>query len=55
MEREVQKEYTQIRDAARADTEKPYSNDSFEQAVTSLADYARRRSGLVTAEVNASR
>ena len=55
MEREVQKEYTQIRDAARADTEKPYSNDSFEQAVTALTDYARRRSGLVTAEVNGSR
>ncbi len=55
MEREIQKEYAQIRDAARADTEKPYSNDAFEQAVTSLTDFAQRRSGLVTAEANASR
>jgi hypothetical protein len=50
MEREVAKEYGQIRDAARADTEKPYSNDEFEAAVVGLTDFARRRSGFVTAE-----
>ena len=55
MEREVQKEYAQIRDAAYADTEKPYSNDSFEQNVKGLVDFAQRRSGLVTSEVNANR
>lgn len=55
MEREVQKEYAQIRDAARADTEKPYTNDAFEQAVSAMIDFAQRRSGIVTAEVNASR
>ncbi len=55
MEREVQKEYEQIRDAARADTEKPYTNDAFELAVSAMVDYAQRRSEIVTAEVNASR
>jgi hypothetical protein len=54
-EREVQKEYDQIRDAARADTEKPYSNDSFEAEVVALLDFARRRSGIVTQEANAAR
>ncbi len=55
LEREVQREYEQIRDAARADTEKPYSNESFEQAVTALLDFARRRSAIVAAEANAHR
>ena len=55
MEREVQKEYAQIRDAARADTEKPYSNDSFEQAVLAFTDFAQRRSGIVTTQANAAR
>jgi spore coat protein H len=54
-EREVQKEYDQIKDAAHADTEKPYSNDSFEAEIQNLLDFARRRSGIVTAEVNAAR
>ena len=40
MEREVATEYGQIRDAAYADTEKPYSNDQFESAVT--ADERRK-------------
>jgi len=55
MEREVQREYDQIREAARADTEKPYSNDTFEAAVVNLLDFARRRSGIVTQEANSSR
>ena len=55
LEREVQKEYDQIRDAARADTEKPYSNDSFEAEIQSLLDFARRRSSIVTEEVNGAR
>jgi spore coat protein H len=55
LEREVQREYDQIRDAARADTEKPYSNDSFEAEIQLLLDFAHRRSDIVTQEVNASR
>jgi hypothetical protein len=55
MEREVEREYRQIRDAAYADVEKPYSNDAFDQAVASLMDFARRRSDIVTTQVNAAR
>jgi spore coat protein CotH len=55
MEREVQREYAQIREAARADTEKPYSNDTFEAAIVNLLDFARRRSAIVTQEANSSR
>ncbi len=55
LEREVQKEYGQIRDPQYADTGKPFSNESFEQNVAALVDFAQRRSALVTAEVNASR
>jgi hypothetical protein len=55
LEREVDKEYRQIRDAALADTNKPYSNEAFEQGVAALLDFAKRRSDIVTAEVNASR
>jgi hypothetical protein len=54
LEREVDKEYQQIRQAALDDTTKPYSNDQFESAVTVLKDFASRRSGFVTAEVNAT-
>jgi spore coat protein CotH len=50
MEREVEKEYSQIRQAAREDTEKPYSNDDFEAAVNTLRDFATRRAGFVTTE-----
>ncbi len=55
MEREVEREYNQIHAAALADTEKPYSNDAFEQAVGAFMDFAKRRSDLVTAEANGNR
>jgi hypothetical protein len=55
LEREVQREYEQIRDAAHADAEKPYSNDSFEAEIQLLLDFARRRSDIVTQEVNGAR
>jgi len=55
LEREVQREYEQIRDAAHADAEKPYSNESFEAEIQLLLDFAHRRSDIVTQEVNASR
>ena len=52
---EIQKEYSQIREAARADTTKPYSNDDFENAVVALLDFARSRSAQVNAQVAANR
>jgi spore coat protein CotH len=52
---EIQKEYAQIRDAARADTQKPYSNDDFEAAYLGLLDFARGRSAQVETQVNAAR
>ena len=55
LEQEIQKEYQQIRDAARADTTKPYSNDEFEAAVQGLLAFARSRSTQVLAQVGASR
>jgi len=55
LEQEVQREYAQVRDAARADTQKPYSNDDFENAIQGLLNFARNRSGQVTGQVVASR
>ena len=55
LEREVQREYEQIRDAARADPTKPFTNDEFEDAVSDLAVFARHRGDFVTAAVSAAR
>jgi spore coat protein CotH len=55
LEREIQKEYAQVRDAARADTEKPYSNDEFENSIQVLLDFSRNRSAQVAAQVAAAR
>jgi len=55
LEQEIQKEYQQIRDAARADTTKPYTNDDFESAIQGLLAFARSRSGQVASQVAASR
>ena len=55
LEGEIQREYAQVRDAARADTQKPYSNDDFESAVQGLLAFARARSGQVLAQVAAAR
>jgi spore coat protein CotH len=55
MEREVEREYAQIKSYVYADTKKPFSNDDFEQAVDSLRQFARGRSANVVAQVNAFR
>ena len=55
LEREIAREYGQIRDAARSDTEKPYTNDDFERAVTDLTIFAQQRGEFVTREVAAAR
>ena len=49
LESEIQREYAQIRDAARADTQKPFSNDDFENAVQGLLTFTRERSAQVRA------
>lgn len=51
MEREVDREYDQIRDAALADTEKPYTNEQFTQAVDAMRVFARQRPDFVRNEV----
>jgi hypothetical protein len=55
LEREIEREYQQIRDAAIADPDKPYTADDFERAVNDLRDFARDRGNWVTQEVNSSR
>jgi spore coat protein CotH len=55
LEQEIQREYAQVRDAARADPTKPYSNDDFENAVQGLLAFARNRSAQVNAQVAAAR
>jgi spore coat protein H len=51
MEREIQKEYDQIKDLVYADTQKPFTNEQFEAAVGDLRDFASRRPGFVEGAV----
>jgi CotH kinase protein len=55
LEREIEREYQQVRDAAITDPDKPYTADDFERAVNDLREFARNRSAWVTQEVNSSR
>ena len=55
LEREIEREYTQIRDAVLSDPDKPHSNDDFEKAVNDVRVFARLRSDFVTREVSAAR
>ena len=57
MEREIEREYAQIKDAvAVAPPDLAlYSKDQFEQEIVRLRDFVRRRSDLVKAEVAAAR
>jgi CotH kinase protein len=55
LEREIQREYGQIREAALTDPVKPYTNDEFEQAVSDLGVFARHRGDHVTREVGHAR
>ncbi len=52
LEREVTRQYNQIRTFARSDTFKPYSNNEFEEAYQRLLEFARSRSGYVREKVN---
>jgi hypothetical protein len=47
LEREVRRQYEQIRTLARSDTFKPYSNDDFEASIEGLLTFARERANFV--------
>jgi hypothetical protein len=51
MEREVDLEYEQIRDAALNDPEKSYTNDQFNQAIEDLRKFAHDRFDFVRTAV----
>jgi spore coat protein CotH len=51
MEREIDREYAQIRDLVYADTEKPFTNDQFEAEVLALKTFARQRTAFVVGAV----
>ena len=51
LEREVRRQYEQIRALARSDTVKPYSNDDFESSIEGLLTFARERAAFVRARV----
>ena len=51
MEREIERQFNQIRDAALADTEKPYTNEQFTQAIEAMRTFARERPDFVRSEV----
>lgn len=55
LEREIEREYQQIRDATLTDPDKPFSNDDFERAVNDLRTFARQRGTFVSGEVSAAR
>jgi spore coat protein H len=55
LEREVEREYSQIRAAALTDPTKPFTNGDFENAVEHLRRFARARGESVTREVDVAR
>lgn len=55
LEREIEKEYEQIREAALTDPFKPFGNDDFERAVSALGEFARRRGEFVRNQVALAR
>ena len=55
MQADQDSQYQLIRDAARADPNKPFSNDEFEQAISDLIVFAQHRCDAVTSQVTAVR
>jgi hypothetical protein len=55
LEREIERESTQIRPALLTDPQKPFSNEEFEQAVRDLTTFARQRGVSVINQVNTAR
>ena len=54
LEREVEREYSQIRDATLEDANKTFSNAEFEAAIEAMRTFARQRSAFVTSEIAAA-
>jgi hypothetical protein len=52
LEREIEREYSQIRDAVWDDPVKPYPFGEFEQAINDLVAFSRYRGEFVRSEVN---
>ncbi len=52
---EIDREYSQIRDAVVADPERNYTTADFDAAVEGIRDFARRRSDIVRAQVSGVR
>jgi len=55
LDREIDRENAQIRDATFADPVKPFSNGDYDAAVSGLHDFARIRGPFVTQAVNTQR
>jgi spore coat protein CotH len=55
LEREIDREALQIRDAVYADTTKPFSNEAFEAEIEALRAFARQRPDFVAGEVTRAR
>ena len=55
LEREIERQYQQIYEAAIADPAKPFTNDEFEAAINQLRAFAQVRGTFVTDEVNFAR
>jgi spore coat protein CotH len=55
LEREIQKEYDQIREAMYADQQKTFSNEQFEEDVEKLKEFARKRPIVVKTAVDQER
>jgi hypothetical protein len=55
MEREIDREYLQIRDAALTDPQKIFTNDEFETAIFGLGVFARQRGDQIIRQVNDAR
>lgn len=55
LEHEIQREYNQIREAALADPDKPFTNAQFEQAIVDLFIFSHQRGDWVRREVSDSR
>jgi spore coat protein CotH len=51
LEAEVQAQQRLISESMRADDKKPFTNEEFETGMRELADFARRRAGIVGCEV----
>jgi hypothetical protein len=55
LEREIQREYAQVRESALADPKKPFTNEEFEQAVRDLLAFARERGDFIVQSVSSAR